>query len=691
MALTYGFYNSLNGDRRYNAEQMSEIFDGILIDGIIPSIGQLFVVKTANNRMQITVGTGRAWFDHTWTKNDAVMILVVTASDVTRPRYDAVVLEVNHETRINSIKLVKGEPAVNAVKPILVNNDKVHQYPLAYVLVRAGTSEIKASDIENTVGRSPTPFATGVLETAPLDDLWNQWKGEFTDWFDNIKAQLSGNIATNLQNQINAVRDSIPAKATANEALIGSNDTKFITPSTLKKTIDSNRIYMTDNNGTTYTWKARDVLPMVNNIGQSEIDYYSVTMGYVVRLANYEVLHYLDKIWVFDKAGSVRNYSVAANLDHPHSSSNSSLIGNNFGDNTLVTNRAMAIRGTNSYFAFTPTSLYKITVGTSTPKVELYYTWPSTDGIPVALSYINSEWSGLILTMTGQKFRIFKVSNSYVAQPTIYTIDLASSMGTYYGGQRIVGIAGRYAIYIATGSSSGRSYAIADVLTGTLVNSGSTFPLLISDVRYCFVDDVHGIFNICSEDTLYSFSSTSTSYSSHSMIPSGGSRAVISVEGYPIDVSNGVYYATVAVTYSSSDDHPVWSYYIARYQYIGSFRMSLYTIPPNIPRTGIQHMNGSTGFVSCQYVSGGSETLSHTLSYPIVPANMSGSMKFLEVYPAFLPTNGSQASSIAIVKYPLPIPRLMIYERFIYCFPIDSGLGLAKYDMQARTFIGVPI
>lgn len=211
MALTFGFYNSLKGDRKYNAEQMSEIFDGILKDGIIPNIGQLFAVQSANNGMQITVGTGRAWFNHTWTKNDSVMVLTVPDSDITRPRYDAVVLEVNHEenVRANSIKIVTGVPEVNAVKPTLVNSERVHQYPLAYIHVQAAVEEITASDIENMVGLTPTVFATGILRQASLDELWAQWKGDWETWFASIKLQLTGDVVTNLQYQIDQNRESI--------------------------------------------------------------------------------------------------------------------------------------------------------------------------------------------------------------------------------------------------------------------------------------------------------------------------------------------------------------------------------------------------------------------------------------------------------------------------------------------------
>lgn len=254
MAFTSGFFNSQKGDRRYNAEQMSEIFDGILKDGIIPSQGQLFAVLSANNGMQITVGTGRAWFNHTWSKNDSIMILTVADSDITRSRYDAVVLEVNHaiSVRSNSIKLVQGNPDTNPIRPSLVNTDEIKQYPLAYIHVKAGVSEIKAEDIESMIGRFPTVFATGVLESVSIDSLWAQWKGDWETWFSGIKLQLSNDVVTNLQYQIEG-KVNISDKATTAEAKVGTNNTKWMTPLRVKESLDdyhaNNSSKITGSNG----------------------------------------------------------------------------------------------------------------------------------------------------------------------------------------------------------------------------------------------------------------------------------------------------------------------------------------------------------------------------------------------------------------------------------------------------------
>ena len=219
MAFTCGFFNSENGDRKYNAEQMSAIFDGIIADGVFTTIGDHMAVS-AGTGMQVLVGTGKAWFDHTWNVNDAAYPLAIAASDVTLSRIDAIVLETNHSdsVRLNKLRVVQGTVASSPAKPTLTNSEKVHQHPLAWVTVKPGVTQIAASAIENAVGTSVCPFVTGIIATTAIDDLFNQWNGEFDEWFDNLKAQLSDNVVANLQRQIDECKPGITAKGT----IIGS-------------------------------------------------------------------------------------------------------------------------------------------------------------------------------------------------------------------------------------------------------------------------------------------------------------------------------------------------------------------------------------------------------------------------------------------------------------------------------------
>ena len=219
MAFTCGFFNSENGDRKYNAEQMSAIFDGIIADGVFTTIGDHMAVS-AGTGMQVLVGTGKAWFDHTWNVNDAAYPLTIAASDVTLSRIDAIVLETNHSdsVRLNKLRVVQGTVASSPVKPTLTNSEKVHQHPLAWVTVAPGVTKIAASAIENAVGTSACPFVTGIIATTAIDDLFNQWNGEFDEWFDNLKAQLSDNVVANLQKQIDALKIATGSKITDSTA-----------------------------------------------------------------------------------------------------------------------------------------------------------------------------------------------------------------------------------------------------------------------------------------------------------------------------------------------------------------------------------------------------------------------------------------------------------------------------------------
>lgn len=244
MSVTSGFFNSDNHDRLYDAEQFSSIFDGVINDGVYESIGSALTV-TADEGLRVTVGIGRAWFNHTWTLNDAPLPLnwydEEFAPELVMNRIDAVVLEINREeaVRENTIKIVKGVPSSYPEKPVLRKEGFVYQYPLAYVKINAGVDRITAAEIENTVGTSECPFVTGIIQTLSADFFINQWREEFRQlmakddqaynawfaekqaelvawleleksdilaWYENLQVQLDGNVAAKLQGQIDRIQ-----------------------------------------------------------------------------------------------------------------------------------------------------------------------------------------------------------------------------------------------------------------------------------------------------------------------------------------------------------------------------------------------------------------------------------------------------------------------------------------------------
>lgn len=202
MAVTYGFYNSSNGDRKYNALQFSRLFEGIIRDGVFSTVGGSLMVVAASN-LTVNISPGRAWFNNTWTNNDALLPLTLDPAEAMLNRYDAIVLEVAPDERENRFKIVKGTPATTPAKPTMIKTGGIYQYPLAYIYVGKGVGSISQANISNAVGTTECPFITGALQQVTTNDIIAQWESEFNTWFDDLQAQLEGNVVTNLQNQIN--------------------------------------------------------------------------------------------------------------------------------------------------------------------------------------------------------------------------------------------------------------------------------------------------------------------------------------------------------------------------------------------------------------------------------------------------------------------------------------------------------
>ena len=198
MALSYGFYNSVSGDRVYDAVQISQIFDGIIKDGVYATYKKGMVVKASDNAGEVIIQPGRAWFNHTWSYNDADYVMTALTPPTLTYRIDALVLDINEATsaRENSFQWVQGTESTNPERPTLTNTATHHQYPLAYVSRYPETITIKTADITSMVGTSECPFATGVLEGIDLDAWINQWEDMFFSWYRDTRTEFEVWMAT---------------------------------------------------------------------------------------------------------------------------------------------------------------------------------------------------------------------------------------------------------------------------------------------------------------------------------------------------------------------------------------------------------------------------------------------------------------------------------------------------------------
>lgn len=257
MSVSSGFFNARNHDRRYDAVQISSMFDGLINDGVYNSYGTYFMVN-AQSGMTVTVGIGRAWFDHSWILNDAIKPIDMGVSELFMNRIDAIVIETNHDLTIreNTIKIVKGTPATQPVRPTLVNTEDVHQYPLCYIYIGAGVTTITQANITNMVGTSACPFVNGLIEKVTTDQLLTQWRAEweewspqyqqeFADWVAGLHDVLDSEVAGHLQLEIESLQAATIMHTNQITALNTQlpNGLKFVKTTEAAKGTDANTMY----------------------------------------------------------------------------------------------------------------------------------------------------------------------------------------------------------------------------------------------------------------------------------------------------------------------------------------------------------------------------------------------------------------------------------------------------------------
>ena len=183
-----GFFNSVNGDRRYNAEDIGKMFDGIIRDGVFANYKEAFAVSPGPG-LSVKVGSGRCWFNHRWYESDETFVLGLNAAHNTYSRIDTVCIEVNEavEARYARLRILTGVPSSAPVTPEGENTDTLHQYPIAMITVKANASSIDATVIRDNRGGSSCPWVvapdTRIDTTKVFADIRKDWE----DWFAGVK------------------------------------------------------------------------------------------------------------------------------------------------------------------------------------------------------------------------------------------------------------------------------------------------------------------------------------------------------------------------------------------------------------------------------------------------------------------------------------------------------------------------
>lgn len=243
MALTYGFFNSVNGDRVYNADQMSEMFDGLISDGVFQNVGGAMQV-VVNDGLTVNVSTGRARINSQWAKIDTAYPITLNSAHVTLNRYTAICLRVDFANRQIELIARDGENATSPSKPAIVRDSYYYELILAYIYIGAGATTITQANIEDTrANTSLCGIVSSLVQNLDTENLYNQYiaayneqlatmdawftaqRNAFDTWFNDLTETL--NVDTYISNE------------TANYTIESADGERYIDiPSSLNYTLN---------------------------------------------------------------------------------------------------------------------------------------------------------------------------------------------------------------------------------------------------------------------------------------------------------------------------------------------------------------------------------------------------------------------------------------------------------------------
>lgn len=254
-------FNSVNGDRRYKAEDFREYFASFIGNGVFPNPSSNLQVVD-NNNMTITVKKGKGWINGAIYINTDDLVINIDPADGILNRIDRVVLRFDTLNRNIKLAVKKGTFNNSPVATELQRDADAYELALADIYIRAGAISITQSSITDLrLDKNLCGIVKGTIEeidTTTLLAQLNAWKdeeisnfnvwresqenkqedwynttttnfvSEFNIWFESIKGILDGDAAGNLLNEINKVKEDLASiEITAKRATVEDAENLF--------------------------------------------------------------------------------------------------------------------------------------------------------------------------------------------------------------------------------------------------------------------------------------------------------------------------------------------------------------------------------------------------------------------------------------------------------------------------------
>lgn len=106
--VTYGFFDSIDGDRKYNADDISNYFLKLISNGVFATPANAMQVQESSG-MTVKVSAGWGFINCKWINNDSDYFITLDEPDIILNRADRIVLRLNKDESLRNIEIAVKE------------------------------------------------------------------------------------------------------------------------------------------------------------------------------------------------------------------------------------------------------------------------------------------------------------------------------------------------------------------------------------------------------------------------------------------------------------------------------------------------------------------------------------------------------------------------------------------------------
>ena len=172
-----GFFNSIDGDRKYDADDISNYFLKLISNGVFATPANSMQIQ-ATTGMKVKVTPGWAFINCKWFRLDTDYTITLDKADSRYDRVDRIVLRLDpsDEVRDITIQVKKGEAASKVyLKPLERVKNGVWELSLGYVWVHSNATDIWQSNIvDERANTEVCGYVTGLIDQIDTTNNFGQ-------------------------------------------------------------------------------------------------------------------------------------------------------------------------------------------------------------------------------------------------------------------------------------------------------------------------------------------------------------------------------------------------------------------------------------------------------------------------------------------------------------------------------------